>query len=205
MPDPIAPPIFETERLLVRQATPDDAPLCYALWTEPRVMVNVGFPKGLPITLAEVKEKLATAVDSPFASQLVIVLKADGQAVGECFMGLPNDEGIAQTDVKLLPDYWRRKLGVEVKRGLLDYLFTHTDCTAVEATPNVNNIASIKMQERVGGVCMGTAVYEFPQAMQTYTTPVHHAIYRVYREHWLAAKKEYQTSDFSKKSDVFVS
>jgi len=190
MPDLSALTVLETERLLVRQATPEDAPLYFALWTDPQVMGHVGFPNGLPITLAEVEEKLATAVDSPFGSRLALILKADGQAVGECFMALPNSEGISHTDVKLLPAYWGQHLGVEVKRGLLAYLFSHTTCTAVEATPNVNNIASIKMQESVGGVCEGTAVYTFPEAMQAYTAPVPHAIYRVYREHWLAAQEE---------------
>jgi RimJ/RimL family protein N-acetyltransferase len=73
---------------------------------------------------------------------------------------------------------------VEIKRGLLDYLFTHTDCDAVQATPNVNNIASIKMQEAVGGERVGEEVYQFPESMRDFTTPVHHYIYRVYRRTW---------------------
>ena len=39
--------ILETERLVVRAATVEDIDLYYALWTEPRVMVHVGFPQGL--------------------------------------------------------------------------------------------------------------------------------------------------------------
>ncbi len=103
--------------------------------------------------------------------------------MGECKLHPPNPEGIASTDVKLLPDYWGHKYGLEVKRALLDYLFAHTDCVAVEASPNVNNPASIKMQEAVGGVRIKEAVYEFPIGMQDYTVPVHHYIYRVERGH----------------------
>jgi RimJ/RimL family protein N-acetyltransferase len=55
---------------------------------------------------------------------------------------------------------------------------------AVEATPNVDNIASIKMQEAVGAVRVGEAVYTFPESMQAYTVPVHHTIYRLYRSTW---------------------
>jgi RimJ/RimL family protein N-acetyltransferase len=54
--------------------------------------------------------------------------------------------------------------GVEIKQALVDYLFTHTDCSAVEATPNVENKASIKMQEAVGGVCLGEATFQVPES-----------------------------------------
>ena len=101
-------------------------------------------------------------------------------------MHRPNPEGIARTDIKLLPAFWGKRYGVEVKRALLSHLFTHTDCVAVEAGPNVNNIASIKMQEAVGGVRVGEAVHEFPEKMRDYTTPVRHYVYRVERSDWSA-------------------
>ena len=91
-------------------------------------------------------------------------IKSTGQAIGECKLHWPDREGIAATDVKLLPEFWGNKYGVEVKRGLLDYLFTHTECLAVDASPNVGNLASIKMQEAVGGVCVGESIYEFPES-----------------------------------------
>ena len=69
-------------------------------------------------------------------------------------------------------------------RGLVDYLFTHTRCSAVEATPNVENSASIKMQEAVGGVCVGEDTFQVPESRKGYAIPVHHYIYRVYREDW---------------------
>lgn len=86
--------------------------------------------------------------------------------------------------MKLLPAFWGQRYGVEVKQGLLDYLFTHTDCEAVEATPNVANLASIKMQEAVGGVRIDEAIFHFPEAMQRYTVPVHYYTYRVSRKDW---------------------
>ena len=110
--------------------------------------------------------------------------------MGECEMSRPNQDGIAKTDVKLLPEFWGNKYGVEVKQGLLSHLFKNTDCIAVEATPNINNIASIKMQEAVGGKQIGEEVFEFPEAMRAFTTPVHHYIYRVERQSWIAKSKD---------------
>jgi RimJ/RimL family protein N-acetyltransferase len=176
--------VFETERLRVRIAGVDDVDLFYNLWTEPRVMANVGFPQGLAVTRQEIEERLKRPANSEFERLLVAETKDTGQPIGECGMHRSNQESIAETDVKLLPSFWGHKYGVEIKRGLLAHLFQHTDCIAVDATPNVNNIASIRMQEEVGAVCVGKDVYHFPEAMRAYTVPVHHYTYRVYRTDW---------------------
>jgi [ribosomal protein S5]-alanine N-acetyltransferase len=182
--DSVARVIFTTERLAVRLATIDDANLYFRLWTDPRVMTNVGFPQGLRITLDKILDRLAKSGTSEFDRLLIVELNSDHQAIGECKMSNPNVEGIATTDVKLLPEAWGHGYGVEVKRGLLNHLFANTNCSAVEATPNVNNVASIKMQEAVRGVLIGEATDHFPEAMQSFTTPVHHYIYRVSRSDW---------------------
>ena len=41
-----------------------------------------------------------------------------------------------------------------------------------------------RMQEAAGAVRTGEGVYEFPESMPALTVPVHHTIYRVYREDW---------------------
>jgi len=176
--------VLETERLAVRTATEEDVDLFYALWTNPQVMKNVGFPQGLRVTRCELEEKLSRRGRSELEQLLVVELKATGQVIGECKLSYPDEEGIAEPDVKLLPEFWGHKYGVEVWRDLVAYQFTHTDCDVVQATPNVDNIASVKMQEAVGGVRVVEDVHQFPESMQGYTTPVRHYIYRVNRADW---------------------
>jgi RimJ/RimL family protein N-acetyltransferase len=178
--------IFEAERLIIRKSSLDDCGLILSLWTDPRVMANVGFPRGLKTTRQEIQSRIEQdeKEPSPFDSLLVAQLKSDSKTIGQCLMHLPDDDGIASTDIKLLPAYWGQRYGSEIKRSLVDYLFSNTDCLAVEATPNVNNLASIKLQESVGGVRIGEAVHTFPESMDEYTLPVHHYIYRVYRSNW---------------------
>lgn len=176
--------VFETERLVVRSATEEDVELLYALWTNPQVMRNVGFPHGLRVTRCELRERLSKQGTPEFEKLLVVELKATGQVIGECKLSYPDEEGIAEPDVKLLPEFWGHKYGVEVWRELVAYQFAHTNCDIVQATPNVDNVASVKMQEATGGVCIGEDVYQFPESMQAYTTPVHHYIYRVNRTDW---------------------
>ncbi|MEN8150847.1 MAG: GNAT family N-acetyltransferase [Planctomycetota bacterium] len=176
--------VFETERLTIRKAGPDDAELLYTLWKDPRVMRNVGFPEGLPITREQVLERLRKEPETEYERNLVVVRKADGEVIGECYLHRPDEDGIASTDVKLLPDYWSHHYGVEVKQGLVDYHFTHSDCVAVQGTPNRRNIASIRMQEAVGGVKVSEEVYEFPADAPGVTEDVPALIYRVFRETW---------------------
>jgi len=176
--------VVETERLLISTAIEDDADLFYALWTDPQVMKNVGFPRGLPVTHDELKRTLSGQRRSEFDRLLVVQLKVGLQPIGECKLSRPDGNGIAEPDVKLLPQYWGQKYGVEVWRAIADYQFAHTDCGIVQATPNVGNMASIKMQEAVGLVRTGEAVHRFPEHMQSYTTSVHHYVYRLNRADW---------------------
>ncbi|MCA9872969.1 MAG: GNAT family N-acetyltransferase [Anaerolineales bacterium] len=176
--------VFETERLLVRRAAAADADMFFELWNHPQVMGYVGFPRGLGLTLAEIEKKLQEQGPTVFDGRLVVIRKTTGERLGEAALHRPDETGIAETDVKLLPQFWGHKYGVEVKRGLVDYLFTHTNCTAVQATPNVRNIASIKMQEAVGGVRVGEKVYDIPPEMAGYRTAVHAYIYHVRRVDW---------------------
>jgi RimJ/RimL family protein N-acetyltransferase len=182
--------VFSTERLAIKLAKAKDADLYHALWTNSKVMVNVGFPQGLHITRRQIEVQLQKQKGSEFGRLLVAVLKITGQAIGECKMHLPDDDGISTTDIKLLPEFWGNRFGVEIKQGLLQHLFTYTDCRAVQATPNIENVPSIKMQEAVGGVRVGEGVAEFPDHMREYTRPVHHYIYRVDRRDWQRARDQ---------------
>lgn len=177
--------VVETSRLLIRLAEPGDAAFICALWNDPRVMRFVGFPNGLGESEERLRANIANRGDSEFRQLLVVSLKESGQVIGQCKMELPGPDGVSETDVKLHPDFWGQRYGVEVKRALLDHLFTHTDCRVVQATPNVENIASVKMQESVGGLRMSEGTYQFPESMRSYTAPVHHYIYYVTRDIWL--------------------
>ncbi len=178
--------VFSTDRLLIRRARPDesDVEFLYRLWTNPEVMKFVGFPYGLRITRDEIRGQIEKGNSSPYNVYLVAERIETGDIIGECRLGRPDDDGISVTDVKLIPEFWGRGYGSEIKRGLVEYLFTHTDCRAVKATPNIHNIASQKMQEAVGGKRIGEDVFEFPEEQEDYTWPVPHYIYLIFRDEW---------------------
>lgn len=176
--------ILRTERLLIRAATTADAELYHALWTNPRVMGIVGFPRGLPVFRSEVLQRLRKPHTSELGRPLVAELLASGEAIGECHMSELDEGGGVEPDVKLLPSFWGHKYGAELWRAMVAHLFLHTACSAVHGTPNIQNIASIKMQEAAGATRVGEGVFEFPEEMSGYTTPVPFYIYRLTRVDW---------------------
>jgi RimJ/RimL family protein N-acetyltransferase len=176
--------VFCTERLIIRVATQDDIALYYALWTNPEVMKHVGFPDGIPLDFDEMKSRPFERGETEFDQLLVVTIKETGQPIGECKLPRPDDDGMAEPDIKLLPAFWGKGYGREGWLGIVSYLFEYTDCDVIKTTPNVDNIAAIKIYESAGAVREGQDVYHFPDSMQDYTTPVHCFIYRLYRSDW---------------------
>jgi RimJ/RimL family protein N-acetyltransferase len=183
--------LFETERLTVRTAEPDspDMDLIFDLWTDPRVMTPVGFPQGLPTSRSEIFALITSRAASVLSAILIVELTADSTPIGQCKLGELDEQGVSETDVKLQPQFWRQGFGTEIKRGMVDYLFTKSACQAVRATPNRDNIASQKMQEAVGAHRTGEGVCVFPESMRAYTVDVPHYIYMVYRKDWEQARQ----------------
>jgi len=184
--------IFDTKRLRIRAARPSDpdVTMFYQLWTDPAVMKFVGFPNGLRITEDEIRRKIANEPPTPFDRKLVVERKEDNMRIGECKLGSPNADGVSETDVKLFPRFWNKGYGTEVKRGLVDYLFIHTTCRFIEASPNVNNIPSQKMQEAVGAEPVEEGIYHFPEHMRSYTEDVPYITYRLTRKTWYKTRSE---------------
>jgi RimJ/RimL family protein N-acetyltransferase len=173
----------------VRLATPADADFYLALWTDPQVMRYVGFPQGLPITREEIVARLRAQGGDAFGRLAVAQLKgADGAVIGECMLRRPDDQGVAGPDVKLRTAYWGQGYGGELWRALVDYHFTHTDCDAIETSPNVENARAIRLYESLGAARVGEDSFEFPEGMRAYTTPVRCYIYRLTRAAWEAMR-----------------
>ena len=182
--------IFETERLIIRRATTSniDVELFHSLWNNPTVMRLVGFPEGLKIEMDEIRDGIAKQDDSEYDKKLIVQLKSTGELIGECKLGLPDDDGISETDVNLKSEFWSRGYGKEVKRGLVDYLFTHTACQGVKGTPNKMNIASQKMQQSVGAVKIDEGTFKAPPNSQLPRIDVPYYTYIVYRKDWEKAE-----------------
>ena len=179
--------ILSSTRLTIRRARPNrqDISLLFELWSAPEVMRNVGFPSGLRTSPELIASQLRKQKSGEFNCVLVVMARRTTELVGQCKLGSPDASGVAHTDIKLLPRHWGIGYGKEIKLTLLEYLFTHTTCQQVRATPNKDNIASIRLQESVGGRQTGEGVHRFPESMKAYTNEVAFLEYTVFRDDWV--------------------
>jgi len=191
--------IFQTQRLMIRKATTSDIDMYLSLWNNEKVMKLVGWKYGLQITAEEIEKLILSFDETEFNQTLVVVEKASGKRIGECKLGLPSKDGIAFTDIKLLPEYWGNGYGVEIKNALCHYLFRHTDAEVVKADPNIKNIASRKMQMACGGVEVERGVWHVSPERKHICVDVPFIVYHIYRDAWL--EKNMKIKKIKKKSE----
>jgi RimJ/RimL family protein N-acetyltransferase len=77
-------------------------------------MKYVGFPNELPITREEIRNMLYEQGEAVFDQMLVVELKQTGQVIGECKLPQPDENGIIEPDIKLLPAHWGSGYGGEI-------------------------------------------------------------------------------------------
>ncbi|MBU0984394.1 MAG: GNAT family N-acetyltransferase, partial [candidate division Zixibacteria bacterium] len=84
--------VFTTPRLMIRRAIPVDADIAlfHRLWNDPRVMIMVGFPRGLNITPEQIRTGIERQPDGEYECKLVAQVKATGELIGECKLGTPD-------------------------------------------------------------------------------------------------------------------
>jgi RimJ/RimL family protein N-acetyltransferase len=173
---------FETPRLIVRAATSDDALLIVSLWSDPRVMRHVGFPRGIPTAADDVPPRIRRG--KGLAALLIAEDRASRELIGQCMLGEPDEGGVCEPDVKLAPPRWGRGYGSGLWAAIIDQLFMRSTCAVVRGTPNVANVASIRMQEGAGMRRVGSGVFRFPDSMRAHTESVPYYVYEITRDEW---------------------
>jgi RimJ/RimL family protein N-acetyltransferase len=144
--------VLETDRLVLRRLTLNDAPFIMELVNEPSFLRYIG-DRGVR-SLQDARRYLLTG---PIASYerfgfglYLIFLKATGDAVGMC--GLLKRDTLPDVDVgfALLPGYWRQGYAAEAAAAVLDYGRTRLGLKRIVAITSPDNVASIALLEKLG-------------------------------------------------------
>lgn len=144
--------VLETDRLLLRRLTTDDAGFILELLNEPSFIRFIG-DKGVR-TLDEAREYIRNGpVDSyqrhGFGLYLT-ALKEGVVPVGIC--GLLKRESLEDVDVgfAFLPRFWSRGYAFEAASAVTDYARSHLGLNRLVAITNPDNDASIRVLEKLG-------------------------------------------------------
>ncbi len=144
--------ILETERLVVRRITPDDAEFILKLLNEPSFLNFIG-DKGVRNHANAVKyiETGPMANYERFGfGQYLVELKESQEPIGMC--GLTKKDALPDPDLgfALLPAFWSTGYAFEAAAAVMSYAKDELGLTKLVGVTNPDNESSIKLLERLG-------------------------------------------------------
>jgi [ribosomal protein S5]-alanine N-acetyltransferase len=144
--------ILETERLLLRQLTTDDAEFMFELLNDPSFIRNIGDRH-----IQTLDDACSYIVNGPVKSYekngfglCLIVLKETGESIGIC--GLIRREGLDDVDIgyALLPRFWSKGYAVEAARATKMYAKDEIGLKRIVGIVDPANEGSIRVLEKIG-------------------------------------------------------
>jgi RimJ/RimL family protein N-acetyltransferase len=143
---------LETDRLLLRQLTTDDAPFILELLNEPSFLQNIG-DKGV----RSITDARGYLLSGPLASYehygfgLYLVERKESRvALGIC--GLLKRETLADVDLgfAFLPQFWGQGFAVEAAQAVKNYAHQRLGLERIAAITLPSNRGSIRVLEALG-------------------------------------------------------
>ncbi len=146
---------LETERLVIRQWTLEDAPELAQIMADPRVHLYTG---DTPWTLERAQNYTRFMLDKNFYSLEVFhgacVLKTNQVLIG--FTGLnPYLPKQPELEWQLGVSFWGKGYATEIGKAVIAAAFATTDIERIYGMVNPQNKASLRVMEKIGMTCLG--------------------------------------------------
>lgn len=145
-------PVLQTERLLLRRLTFDDAEDVFAYASDPEVTRYLMWLPHQSIAdsltfITTALERYKTGLTAPWA----IVLTAENKVIGTCdYIHWWPDHGRAEIGYALSRDYWGRGLMTEAVKEIIAYGFEVKGVNRIQAMCEIANIGSARVMEKAG-------------------------------------------------------
>ena len=153
--------IIETERLLMRELLPEDAPGMFALDSNPKVHQYLG---NNPV---QSMEQIHGAIDSIRNQYLTrgigrfaVILKDSNEFIGWSglkFITEPENNHVNFYDLgyRLQEKHWRKGYALESAMAWLDYGFTQMNIKTMYASAHIDNVGSNAILKKIGMIQNG--------------------------------------------------
>jgi len=144
--------ILETERLILRQFTLDDAEFILELLNDPSFIQNIG-DRGVR-SLEDAKRYIETGPASSYArfgfGLYLVQLKETGESIGMC--GLIKRDTLEDVDIgyAFLPKFWSKGYAVESALAVRDYGRNIIGLQRLVAVTDPANEGSMRVLEKIG-------------------------------------------------------
>ena len=162
--------IFETPRLVLRQFTEDDAPLILQLNSDPEI---VKYVHEMVLTTEEQAKKIIVDTILPqYKNNLgrwATYTKSNNEFIGWC--GLKYRLELDEIDLgyRFKKDAWGKGYATEAAKHTLDHGFNTLHLTIITGRAHIENIASIKVLEKIGMQFISEGIID-DCPVKTYTT-----------------------------------
>ena len=157
-------PILETDRLILRQVTNDDAGSLLKYLSDKEVMNYVGLEpfKSIEDSLDEISW-YQSILEKKTGIRWGITLKNQGEVIGSCgFLNWVARHYRSEIGFELSKDYWGKGIASEALKAVIQYGFEEMNLQRIEALIEPPNIPSQKLVEKHGFIREGLLRnYEF--------------------------------------------
>ena len=144
--------VVETERLMLREITTNDAEFLLQLLNEPSFIENIG-----DRNVRTIDDAGRYALNGPIASYkqhgfglYLVVLKQTAVPIGIC--GLVKRDSLPNADIgyAFLPAYWRQGYALEATTAIKQHALAELGHQRLLAIVNPENAGSIRLLEKLG-------------------------------------------------------
>ncbi|MEO8412065.1 MAG: GNAT family N-acetyltransferase [Ginsengibacter sp.] len=143
--------VFETPRLFLRRFTEADAPLIFALNSDPEIVKYVHEP--VLQNEAAAKKILINSILPQYKINLgrwAILTKSDYEFIGWCGLKYMEETGIIDLGYRLLKAAWGKGYATEAAQYTVIYGLKNLKIEMITGRAHIDNIASIKVLEKIG-------------------------------------------------------
>ncbi|MBN2500346.1 MAG: GNAT family N-acetyltransferase [Anaerolineales bacterium] len=143
---------FETNRLLLRPLTITDLDDLHNLYSRLRVMKYItGNARSYQKTGERLRHHISDHQQYGFGL-CAAILKETGEMIGRCGMEPVEEDHGMEGDIAwmFLPEYWGQGLATEFGTAQIEYGFKRLGLVRIFATANRDNLASIRVMEKLG-------------------------------------------------------
>ena len=142
---------LETTRLRLRLFTHDDLPIMFELNSDPEVIKYADTPAR---DMEEVRQRLEQGPLFDYEKygygRFAVELKETGKVIGFCGIKYLPEIDLPEVGYRYLKEYWGRGIGTEAAKACVEFARQDLKITKLVALIIPENIASIKVAEKLG-------------------------------------------------------
>ncbi len=150
-------PKIETNRLILRDVTSDDAEDMFNYLSDGEVVKHMGLPPSQ--TIADVLDEIkwyTSILEEGSGIRWGITLKDAGKVIGSCgFLNMVPKHYRAEVGFELSKEFWGRGIAGEALRAMVKYGYVHYRLERIEALIEPDNLPSQKLVEKHGFIREG--------------------------------------------------